>query len=129
MNERLAGLYTQHTGRKSDVLTPRMEARILNWTRKEPTDGSTHWSTRRLAKKLEVHHMMVARVWKKHGIEPHRIERYKVEVRQSGPPHSNRLKIKCYSPPGLKARATLGQPLHGLNRLGPTGEKCRTLGV
>ena len=58
------------------VLTPKVEARILNWTRKKPTDGSTHWSTRRLAKKLGVHHMMVARTWKKHGIQPHRMERY-----------------------------------------------------
>ncbi|HDL86134.1 MAG TPA: IS630 family transposase [Candidatus Acetothermia bacterium] len=73
----MAGLYSRHAGRKVKVLTARMEARILNWTRKKPTDGSTHWSTRRLAKKLGVHHMMVARVWKKHGLQPHRIERYK----------------------------------------------------
>lgn len=74
--ERLAGLYTRHEGRKVKVLTPRMEARILAWTQKPPTDGSTHWSTRRLAKKLGVHHMMVARTWQKHGIQPHRMERY-----------------------------------------------------
>ena len=74
--ERLAGLYSRHAGRPRTSLTPRVEARILNWTRKKPTDGSTHWSTRRLAKRLGVHHMMVARVWKKHGIQPHRIERY-----------------------------------------------------
>lgn len=74
--ERLAGLYVRHAGREATVLTPKMEARILNWTRKKPTDGSTHWSTRRLAKKLGVHHMMVARTWKKHGIQPHRMERY-----------------------------------------------------
>jgi transposase len=74
--ERLAGLYVRHAGREASVLTPKMEARILNWTRKKPTDGSTHWSTRRLAKKLGVHHMMVARTWKKHGIQPHRMERY-----------------------------------------------------
>ena len=74
--ERLAGLYTRHEGRKIKVLTPRMEARILAWTQKPPTDGSTHWSTRRLAKKLGVHHMMVARTWQKHGIQPHRMERY-----------------------------------------------------
>ena len=74
--ERLAGLYVRHEGRPATVLTPKMEARILNWTRKKPTDGSTHWSTRRLAKKLGIHHMMVARTWKKHGIQPHRIERY-----------------------------------------------------
>jgi transposase len=74
--ERLAGLYVRHAGREPNVLTPKMEARILNWTRKKPTDGSTHWSTRRLAKKLSVHHMMVARTWRKHGIQPHRMERY-----------------------------------------------------
>jgi len=72
----LAGLYVRHAGRPIEVLTPRMEARILNWTRKNPTDGSTHWSTRRLAKKLGVPHMTVARVWRKNGIQPHRMERY-----------------------------------------------------
>jgi len=72
----LAGLYVRHAGRPADVLTPRLEARILNATRKPPTDGSTHWSTRRLAKKLGVPHMTVARVWQKHGLQPHRMERY-----------------------------------------------------
>lgn len=76
VEERLAGLYARHEGRPARVLTPRMEARILNWTRKKPTDGTTHWSTRRLARKLGVHHMMVARTWKKHGIQPHLMERY-----------------------------------------------------
>lgn len=74
--ERLAGLYSRHSGRLPTALTPRVEARILNWTRKKPTDGSTHWSTRRLAKKLGVDHMLIARVWRKHGIQPHRLERY-----------------------------------------------------
>ena len=77
LKERLAGLYARHQGRLVQVLTPRMQARILSWTKKKPTDGSTHWSTRRLAKKLGIHHMMVARTWKKHGFQPHRIERYK----------------------------------------------------
>lgn len=72
----LAGLYVRHAGRPIEVLTPKLEARILDWTRKQPTDGTTHWSTRRLAKKLGVPHMTVARVWQKHGIQPHRMERY-----------------------------------------------------
>jgi len=75
--ERLAGLYVRHEGRPIRVLTSKVEARILSWTQKPPTDGSTHWSTRRLAKKLGVDHMMVARTWKKYGLQPHRIERYK----------------------------------------------------
>ena len=77
LSDRLAGLYSRHKGQEPSVLTPRMEARILTWTQKTPTDGSTHWSTRRLAKKLGINHMMVARTWKKYGLQPHRIERYK----------------------------------------------------
>ena len=74
--ERLAGLYARHEGRPIQVLTPRMEARILSWTQKPPTDGSTHWSTRRLAKKLGVHHMMVARTWLKYGLHANSVVRY-----------------------------------------------------
>jgi transposase len=74
--DRLAGLYSRHAGREATALTAKMEARILDWTRRTPTDGTTHWSTRRLAKRLGVHHMMVARVWQKNGIQPHRLERY-----------------------------------------------------
>lgn len=74
--ERLAGLYSRHRGQPATVLTPKVEARILNWTRRGPQDGTTHWSTRRLAKALGLSHMMVARVWTRHGLKPHRLERY-----------------------------------------------------
>jgi transposase len=74
--ERLAGLYSRHRGQPATVLTPRLEARILDATRRGPTDGSTHWSTRRLGTHLGVSHMMVARVWARHGLAPHRLERY-----------------------------------------------------
>ena len=77
IDERLAGLFSRHAGQAPTVLTPALEARILDWTvKRKPTDGSSHWSTRRLAAKLKISHMMVARVWKKHGLSPHRIERY-----------------------------------------------------
>ena len=59
---RLAGLYSRNRGQKPFRCTPSVEARILNGGRKAPTDGSTHWSTRRLAAKLGVSRMMVARV-------------------------------------------------------------------
>jgi transposase len=74
--QRIAGLYSRHFGQVATVLTPELEARILEATRRTPSDGSTHWSTRKLAARLEVSHMMVARVWRKHGLKPHRIERY-----------------------------------------------------
>ena len=75
-SERVGGLYARHPGREATVLTPAMEAKILNWTRKKPADGSTHWTTRKLAKKLNTNHMVVARVWQRAGLHPHRVERY-----------------------------------------------------
>lgn len=73
---RLAGLFARHPGRRVQKRTPAAEARILECTRKRPPDGSTHWTTRKLAKHLGVSHMMVARVWKRARLQPHRLERY-----------------------------------------------------
>jgi transposase len=75
---RLAGLYARYPGRAVEKRTPQLEAKILEWTRRKPTDGATHWSTRKLAKHLGVHHMMVARVWQRARLQPHRIERYMI---------------------------------------------------
>src|ERR1700691_4798909 len=74
--QRIAGLYSRHLGQVATVVTPELEARILEVTRRAPTGGATHWSTRKLGVHLDVSHMMVARVWRKHGLKPHRIERY-----------------------------------------------------
>jgi transposase len=76
VEQRLAGLYARHRGRAVAKRTPKLEARILAWTRKAPPDGSTHWSTRKLAQQLGLNHMMVARVWKRANLRPHRLERY-----------------------------------------------------
>jgi transposase len=76
LKDRIAGLYARHPGRAVEKRTPKLEAKILEWTRRPPTDGSTQWSTRKLAKHLGVHHMMVARVWKRARLQPHRLERY-----------------------------------------------------
>ena len=75
-DERLAGLYSRHRGQAPQRHTPRTEARILAATRRAPVDGSTHWSTRKLAAQLGISHMRVARVWAKHGLQPHRLDRY-----------------------------------------------------
>ena len=78
VGERLAGLYWRHAGRAPRRGSERQEARILKWTtQRKPVDGSTHWSSRKLSAQLgDVSHMSVARVWTKHGVKPHRLERY-----------------------------------------------------
>src|SRR5882762_10430313 len=74
--ERVAGLRAKYRGQPPSVRTPAMEARILAKTRQRPPDGSTHWSTRKLAKVLGINHVLVARVWRRAGLQPHRLERY-----------------------------------------------------
>src|ERR1022692_3823727 len=72
----LEGLDTYHPGQKPSVLTPALRARILSATRRKPSDGSTHWSCRKLASALGVSKDAVHRVWQEAGLKPHRLERY-----------------------------------------------------
>jgi transposase len=77
--DRLAGLFSRHAGRERYKVTDRIEARVLaRTTERKPTDGSTHWSSRKLAAELGggISHMTVARIWAKHAIKPHRLEGY-----------------------------------------------------
>jgi transposase len=77
LEARVSGLDGRYRGNTPTVLTPRLEARIVAWTRKPPTDGSTHWSTRTLAKALKLSsHTFVQRAWQRAGLQPHRLERY-----------------------------------------------------
>src|SRR5262245_66314660 len=61
---------------RADRVTAETEARILEATRQGPTDGTTHWSSYRLAKELGISQSSVSRVWRHFGIQPHRVSRY-----------------------------------------------------
>jgi transposase len=74
--ERLAGLRAKYRGQPPRVRTAALEARVLAKTRQKPPDGSTHWTTRKLAQVLGISHMLVARIWRRAGLQPHRFERY-----------------------------------------------------
>src|SRR5215475_514023 len=76
LQARLAGLYSKHRGRKVQKRTPALQAKILEAARKPPTDGSTHWSTRKLADHVGTSHMMVARVLRTAHLKPHRLRTY-----------------------------------------------------
>lgn len=59
-------------------------AEIVRVTKHErPADGSTHWTSRLLAKRLKVSKDTVARVWRDHELQPWRIDTFKV----SNDPH------------------------------------------
>jgi transposase len=76
LDQGLEGLYGRHQGSRAEPEAQRLEAKILAMTQKRPPDGSTHWTTRKLARALGVSHMRVARVWSRAGLKPHRLERY-----------------------------------------------------
>lgn len=46
----------------------------------QPPEPLIHWSTLRLAGTVGVHYRTVAKVWKRHGLRPHRLERYKASA-------------------------------------------------
>jgi transposase len=73
--DRLAGLYARHPGRAARRDLARLEARVLDYTlKRQPRDGSTHWSSRKLAAQLRLSFMTVQRIWRKHDIRPHRLD-------------------------------------------------------
>src|ERR1700748_166123 len=70
--ERLAGLDSRYRGSKIRTRTAACAARIWEATRHGPADGTIHWSSYRLAKKLGISQSSVSRVWRHFGIHPHR---------------------------------------------------------
>src|SRR5215472_10429449 len=76
MEEGLAGLFSRHRGKIAGQQSAKLEAQILAAARQTPKDGSTHWSTRKLAAELGTNHTRVARVLAKAGLQPHRLRRY-----------------------------------------------------
>lgn len=66
----------RHPGQKPTVITPKLQARVLEATRRKPKDGSTHWSVRKLARELHLSKDTVHRIWRTAGVKPHRLERY-----------------------------------------------------
>ncbi len=66
-----------HPGRPR-VYGREVRERILAETLSKPDDDTTHWSTRRLARKVGVSASTVARVWHERRLKPHRVETFKI---------------------------------------------------
>jgi transposase len=76
LRHRLPGLASRYRGRKPHPQSAQLQARILEATCRGPRDGTTHWSTRRLARHLGTSHSAVARTWRAAGLRPHSLRRY-----------------------------------------------------
>jgi transposase len=64
-------------GRKP-ALSPEFMERVVRITTQEKPAAATHWSTRSLARHLHVSKMAIQRIWKAHGLQPHRVKTFKL---------------------------------------------------
>jgi transposase len=60
------------------VILPEQIARIVAKTTQEKPVGATHWSTRTLAPETGVSASTIGRIWRAHGLKPHRISSFKL---------------------------------------------------
>jgi len=65
------------TGRKRKISDSTVR-RIVNRTTQERPAQATHWSTRTLAQAVGVSPATVRRIWKVHGLKPHRVKTFKL---------------------------------------------------
>lgn len=77
--QRLAGIENERPGRGRPATKRRHWAKtIVKVTLESVPPNATHWSTRTLAEHLGIDKSLVARVWKQHRIQPHRVKTFKL---------------------------------------------------
>jgi transposase len=74
----LAGLDPRHKGSQPRVANAAVQAKIARKTQQKPSDGSTHWSCRKMAQALKLSKSTVQRVWAQARLKPHRLDSYMV---------------------------------------------------
>ena len=63
---------------RNKSISPEVVARVVEATLHSTPRGATHWSTRTMAEKEGLSHMTIQRIWKQHGLQPHRVETFKL---------------------------------------------------
>ena len=73
----VAGLHERPRSGRPPTLTARDRAQVVALTLKAPAPGTTHWTTRELARRAGVSHTTVHRIWRAHALQPHRLTTFK----------------------------------------------------
>jgi hypothetical protein len=64
-------------GRKPKI-APRLTQRVVTMTTRRQPTNATHRSTRTMAAAVGISEASVRRIWRAHGLKPHRVETFKV---------------------------------------------------
>jgi transposase len=59
-------------------LTPEKVKQVVHMTLHEKPPNATHWSLRSMAKAADISRTSVQRIWRAHGLKPHRVKTFKV---------------------------------------------------
>jgi transposase len=74
-----AGLTTIEKGRgRRPSIGPKKVKQIVDMTLQTKPKGATHWSCRTMAKHQGVSAATVQRIWDAHGLQPHRVRKFKL---------------------------------------------------
>jgi transposase len=79
VSQGLEGLRTRPRPGRPRTISDAKERSIVSATMKPPK-ARTHWSTRRLAEHVGVGGTTVQRIWRKYGLQPHRVETFKLST-------------------------------------------------
>src|SRR5262245_53981693 len=75
----LAGLWRDKTRRsRIPPLDPAIAVRIVDLTLAGPPPGASHWTGAAMAKAVGISVSSVQRIWRTHGLRPHRIRHFKL---------------------------------------------------
>ena len=59
-------------------LTPEVAERVVALTMAEPPGEATHWTGRAMAKAARISLSAAQRIWRSHGLQPHRVRQFKL---------------------------------------------------
>ena len=81
MQEGVDGLLRDKT-RPSRIppLGAEIAGRVVALTRQEPPGETTHWTAGMMAKAAEISVSSVQRIWRAHGLQPHRVRQFKLST-------------------------------------------------
>src|SRR3989442_283945 len=65
------------SGRKPTV-TPERIQKVVEATLHTTPAGATHWTVRTMAKAQRLGRTTIHRIWRQHGVQPHRVETFKL---------------------------------------------------
>ena len=77
VEERVGGLAERPRSGRPREVTSKKIAQVVAMTLKPPPRGLTLWTTRELAPRVGLSPATVHRIWKAHGLKPHRLQTFK----------------------------------------------------